>query len=110
MKINRIQRGILWYAAWLILVPLGAWSLRSSHPFSILLIGPIIYGVICLCFDFRKCAQCGKKVGRITAKIKNCPFCGHELWPAEENCSIGMGQQGPPPLSGDRRAESSEGE
>lgn len=85
MKNNRIQRGILWYATWLVLIPLGAWAVRGSHPLSILLIGPIIVLAIYLCFDIRKCVQCGRKFGRITAKITNCPFCGHELCSPSEN-------------------------
>ena len=73
-------RGVLWYGAWLILLPLAGWSIGSSHPLSILLIGPILFFAFWNAVQFCVCPGCQKRIGRITAKISHCPFCGCEAW------------------------------
>jgi hypothetical protein len=77
---SRIGRGALWWASWVVLLPLAVWSVRSEQPLSILLIGPLLFCAFWQSVQFCLCPQCKKKIGRITAKTTHCPFCGSEAW------------------------------
>lgn len=73
------SRSVLWYIAWLVLLPILTYSLAVGK----LLIGAA-GGIIFFCFlwfalKLTRCSQCGKAIRQVGRKIQHCPFCGTSL-------------------------------